>query len=377
MKRFLSFIPVLLFAGLISTGIVQATGCSMWLAAPAALAFMALLAFLSPVRNAADGNLVAYGIDTQVWLNRLMKLLYKNNDFLMRSDDQSQYVNNITVNIPQEAAGQAWTKNRALGGAATNTTIRTDTVLAYNIDVWTSEPMLVTDAEMKQLSYPKVDAVLEQLIKIGRETIANNMIYNWGATAGSLSNIIRTSGFQNNDQTTVISTSTGLVNTTATGSRKVFGLYDVKQAKKLLDKQNVPQNGRVMLMTPDMYDQLIDDIVVTKYRDASQLMDMKNGAVNRIMGFDIYMRSSVLTYSNAATPVKQAVGASENEDDNDAVLFWQEDHVARAIGENQIYYFANSPTHYGDVMSGLIRMGGSKNLTTERGIGAIVQAAGA
>lgn len=314
-------------------------------------------------------------VDTEIWVPRLVTNLYRDNQFLLRSMDDSQYVDNKSVHKPQEAAGVAWVKNRdTSGGTHTNVNDRTDTILTYNINEWTSEPMRIKNIDKVQLSYNKMDSVLRQMLKIGKETYCDDMLYIWGATGAGVTNVFRTSGFQNNDPTAgVVTTSQNMVNGTATGARKVFGLYDMKIARTYMLKQDVGTAGWVMVMTPGRYQELLDDMLASKYRQATPEVDVKTGVIDRVMGFDIYVRSKTLTYTNAATPVRKAIGAAGAEDDNDAVLFWSDQSVCRAVGDTVLYFNPGVATLYGDVMSALIRTGGSKERASEVGVGAIVQ----
>lgn len=313
-------------------------------------------------------------VDTEVWVPRLVKNLFKNNEFLMRSLDDSQYVNNISVHKPQEAAGASWTKNRVWGAGADDATDRTDTILSYNIDEWSSDMMRVLEIDKVQLSYPKIDSVLDQMLRIGRETIADNMLYNWAATGASAANILRTSGIVNNDTVNgVVTSELSHVNGTAAGGRKVFGLYDLKRAFILMSKYNLGTERWVMVMSPNMYQELLDDIMLSKFRTSTPELDLKTGIVDQLMNFDIYLRTTTCTYDNTATPVRKAVDAVAAATDNDSVLFWSPSAVCRAIGETKLLYNPNQAAYGGDVLRAITRMGGSKERSTEIGVGAIVQ----
>lgn len=317
---------------------------------------------------------VTYDIQMEVWLPDIIKSLFKNNEFLMRAVNDSEYVNYKSVHKPQEAAGVDWVKNRVWGAAPSDATDRTDTILTYNIDEWTSELMRVLNIDTLQLSYNKRASVLDQMLKKGREIIADNMLYNWAGTTSN--NILRTSGIQNNDVSGgVVTTTYGHVNGTATGPRNVFGLYDMKRAFTHMANQNVGMSGWVMVMTPNRYQELLDDILISKYRNSTPELDLKTGIVDRTMNFDIYLRTTTTTYTNAATPVRKAVGAAGAATDNDAVLFWSESAVCAAIGNNKLMYNPAQAAYGGDVMRGFIYMGGSKERESEIGVGAIVQGA--
>jgi hypothetical protein len=377
MKKVISFLSFITFVGFLSSGLQQA-GASPFVAY--ASAFLILMGVVLANKHFAISNIAGVyknGIDTEIWLPDLMPTLFKSNEFLLESTDHSSYVNNLTVHIPQEAVALDWDKNPAVGGAPDNTNVRVDTVLDYNIDVWASKPMLVTDAEMKQLSYDKRVAVLQQIMKKGKETIADNVLYAWRAT-GTGGNILRTTGIKNNDVAEGVEV-TSLVVPGATGFRKYSGLYDLRQASLKLDKMRVPNDGnRVAIYSANQYQQLMDDCVATKYRDGLQSgKAMKTGQVNEILGFRIYMRAETLSYTNAGTPVAKVPGAAAAATDNDAILCFHPDFVARAIGDNKIFYNADMAVNLGDVMRVLIRMGASKCYTNETGVVAIVQDAAA
>ena len=131
--------------------------------------------------------------------------------------------------------------------------------------------------------------------------------------------------------------------------------------------------GRVALISADMFSQLTDDMSATQYRDFSAAYDAKNGKLGRLFGFDIYMRSDVVTYDNSATPVKKAVGAASAADDNDAVLCWHINAVERALGEVKFFERIGDPQYYGDIYSLLVRMGSRLRRSDEKGVVAIVQ----
>ena len=311
------------------------------------------------------------GISREIWESDITKLFYKSNEFMLRAKDDSEYVNYRTVHLPQSGVDPTVTVNQTYVSTPLAVGQRTDTTVDYSIDELSTSPTRILNAETVELSYNKREDVIMQHTKAVRQTAADLMIYKWGATASSSANILRTTGFANNDVTTTVSANAYLPS--ATGTRKVFTLYDVRQANVVLNNANVPLEGRCMLMSANAYDQLLTDLVATKYRDFSDLMDAKTGVVNRVLGFDIYIRSSTLRYDNSTTPVKKAQSAAAAATDNDSVLFWQEDQVRRALGDIHMFEDINSAVYQGDVYSVLMRHGGALSRTTELGVGSIVQ----
>ena len=304
------------------------------------------------------------GVQVEVWQNHIEGNLFKDNEFILRTTDASQYVlEGKIVHIPQAGATPNVVKNRtALPAAVTQ---RTDTDVTYQLDQYTSDPILIQMAEAIESSYDKRESILSEHEATLNQVIADNMIITFAPTLSA--RIIRTTG---------AATATTLAGTT--GNRLKFGTRDLKAAQLAMNKQNIPMNGRVALMSADLFQQLTDDMTQTQYRDFSAAFDPKNGVLGRLFGFDIYMRSAVCSYTNGGgvgTPVVNPYGAAANADDNDVCLCWQETKVERAKGSIVFREHLNSPTYYGDVYSMEVRYGARKRRNLEEGLLAIVQTA--
>ena len=346
------------------------------------IAGLVVASVLAPAPSHTRGLNTA-GINREVWETQIQENLFKDNEFMLSMTDESEYVNFLTVHNPQAGAAPSVTKNRAKGGGPVATNLRTDTTLDWNIDEYTSDPFLITNAEEVQLSYSKMESVLYEMQMNLNQVVADNCLINIAPTGTGTfpdssvnANILRSTGVTNNDPGNIVSSLT--YNTGATGNRLNFTLFDIRAAKKFFDKQNVPSGDRHMIMSPDAADQIVSDLIVTKYRqDAMNVFDTKTGSLDTLLGFKIHIRSTVVTYNNAATPVVKAYGAGTAATDNDAILFWQKAFVGRATGDIHVYDTPNSAVYYGDVYSTLVRHGSTKRRTSELGVGAIVQAASA
>lgn len=340
-------------------------------------------ALFVPKPTHANGASVA-GIDTEVWTNHIEENLYKDNEFILEAVDDSQYINYRTVHVPQAGANPNVVLNRVKGGARTNPSLRTDLPLDYNIDEFTTDPFEITNAEEVQLSYNKRESVLYQHETYIKEKVADRILTMWAPTGTATlpdgvtvnGNIFRTSGILNNDPQSAAQSTAANVNGTAIGTRLVLGLFDVRRMKVYFDNNNIPQADRHMLLSANMMDQLISDLIATKFRDSSAIFDQKTGKLDMILGFKVHMRSTALTYNNAATPVVKAYGSANAADDNDTVLFWHKMFVRRASGGVKVYETLNSATDYGDIYSVLLRHGGAKGRLSELGVAALVQAVG-
>jgi hypothetical protein len=301
-------------------------------------------------------------IQKEIWQDHIEGNLFKNNEFLLASTDASQYVlQGKVVHIPQAGALATVVKNRA--SVPATVVQRTDTDITYVLDEFTTDPILIPNAETFELSYNKRESILGEYESSLRQTIAENLLIDWSPT-DTTGTIIRTTG---------VSTATHLADTT--GNRKKFTVNDLKHAQLQLNKQNIPMEGRYALISADMFQQLTDDMSATQYRDFSAAYDVKDGVLGRLFGFNIMMRGSVVTYDNAAAPVVNAYGATADTADNDGVLCWQTGAVERALGQITFFERIGDPTYYGDIYSVGVRMGARKRRSDARGIIAIVQAA--
>lgn len=299
-------------------------------------------------------------IQREIWQDHIAGNLFKNNEFLLASTDASQFVlQGKVVHIPQAGAAATVEKNRT--SLPATIVQRTDGDVTYSLDEFTTDPILIPNAESLELSYNKRESVLSEYESSLRQTIADNLLVTWSPT-GATGTIIRTTG------TTTASHLSG-----TTGNRKKLTVNDLKHAQLQLNRQNVPMEGRYALLSADMFQQLTDDMTATQYRDFSAAYDVKDGILGRLFGFSIMLRGGVVTYDNDTLPVVNAYGAAADVADNDGVLCWQTSAIERAIGDITFFERIGDPTYYGDVYSVGVRMGGRQRRSDAKGIVAIVQ----
>lgn len=313
-------------------------------------------------------------IKKELWVKYIVSNLFKGAEFLSLCKRADEYVlQGSLVHIPQAGAKPAVIKNRS--SLPATIAKRTDTDIVYLLDEFTSNPTLISNAEKYEESPDKLASVLDEHVQTIREVIGDEMIYNWlagfaasgaGSPAAAIAaaTVLRTTG------SNVAAHMAG-----ATGTRKLFVKENLQAARTLMNKQNVPKEDRYALVSSDMLDQLMQDSDLKK-RDMALELDMENGAIARLYGFNILERSYVATYDNASTPVIKAVGAAGAFSDNDVVLCWQKNSVELALGSVQVFEELNKPDYYGDVYSALVRAGGRKTRKDAEGVVAIVQAHG-
>lgn len=311
-------------------------------------------------------------VEKEIWVNYIQKNLFKSNPHLEVCTREDEHViGGKVVHIPQAGAKPAVVKNRASYPATA--VRRGDSDIVYVLDEWTSDPTHIPNAETVELSYDKMESVLEEHLKSLQEVVGDEIIYQWlagfaashGASAISAAQVIRTTGG---------AVASHLPSTA--GNRKLFVKEDLKKARTIMNKLNIPKGDRYVLMSSDLLDQLQEDEDLKK-RDTALELDLVNGVVARLYGFTILERSSTATYTNAATSAVKTVGASSSGTDNDSAVCFHKSAVSCALGEVNFFEKINDPLYYGDVYSALVRMGGRKRRQNAEGIVAIVQDASA
>jgi hypothetical protein len=299
-------------------------------------------------------------VQKEIWVNHIIGNLFKNNDFLNYAFNADEYVlQGKVVHIPQAAATPSVQKNRS--SLPATVVKRSDTDITYALDEFTSDPVLIPNADQYELSYNKRESVLAESESALRELVAEWMLRNWAPTVTAYKTLT-TGG------TIAAHTSA------ATGNRKMPLIADVKRINKIMDKDNIPSEDRYIMFDADMYDQFLESLTATQYRDFSQSIDPKTGIVGELFGFKFMKRSTCLVYDTSLTIYDPGYTGATT--DKAAALAWQKNSVERALGTVDFFEQIKSPTYYGDIYSTLIRMGGRKRRTAGEGVVALVQDAG-
>lgn len=304
-------------------------------------------------------------IEKEIWISDIQENLFAGNEFVKKGLDHSQWISNKTVHIPQAGANPAVSKNRS--SLPATVAQRTDTDLTYSMAEYTTDPILVTNIEELQVNYAKRSSVLSQHIATLGDVIGNSTAHAWApAGAGTFR------------KTTGSAVSSALA-PSATSTRLAITLADIAAAAGMLDKQNVPRAGRILLMPSDIYNGQLLAIADAYQAQSYGQSALPTGVIARMFGFEIMLRPSVVVYDNTATPVLKAIDAdgtptTEATTDNMACLAFHPSFVCQAVGDTKVFYEENSPLYYGNILDALQMFGAAKLRTDQKGIVAIVQA---
>jgi hypothetical protein len=311
----------------------------------------------------APTGVLSMAITKELWVNQIIEMLFKDNGFLKFAYNADEYVlAGKVVHITRANSKPGVVKNRSSLPATVVSRNHED--ITYALNEFTTNPELIKDAEKVELAYDKLASVLEQHFGTLNETVADEMIYNWVTSSGGVTDTSL--------QLRTLGAGTAAHTASATGLRKALTKESLKAARTLMNKNKIPKQDRYALIDSDMMDQLMNDDDLKK-RDSSMELDIKNGIVTRLYGFDLIERSDVLVYDNTGTPVVKAPGAAGAAADNAAAICWQKNSVERALGEVKVFDDEGKPEYFGDVYSALVRMGG--RIRRKEGVVSIIQEA--
>lgn len=294
-------------------------------------------------------------LQVEIWVKSIIEGLFANNTFAARSVDHSEFVNNKTVHVPNAGAAPNVEKNRTVFPASV--TKREDVDLKYDMDEYTVDPVRISHAEQVELSYNKRESIVRQSRRKLAQDIYDSIIYDWipeGVKA------VETLG------AAVAAHIKG-----ATGNRKLMTKKTVEELQTLFDEQDLPEEGRCILLDARMYNQLMNSMTDAEQNNFLNCADPARGVIGKYLGFDFYKRSKVAKVATDGTVKPWSAAAAAT--DCAAGLAWHEDCVSRALGESVLFDDEGNPLFYGDIISFLQRAGGKSIRADKVGIVLIKQ----
>lgn len=296
-------------------------------------------------------------IQKEIWERSIVEHLFADDSFMSKAFNANDYVNQgKIVHIPQAGAASSVSKNRSELPAEVKK--RTDSDLTYTLAEFTTDPVLIPHADTVELSYDKRESVLRQDKMNLFDQVARDFIYNWSPAK---SHTISTSGAE----------ADGAPHSTATGKRLALTRQDVFNLMYRFNRDNIPQEGRYLLLDAAMYSQLLQDLTTADAQAFHALANPAKGILGQFCSFNIMMRSEAALYTTAGPKSWDTAAATG---DLGAALAWHEQSVVRALGEVKAFEQEGDPTYYGDIYSFLVRAGGRIRRSDNKGVWAIVQA---
>lgn len=340
------------------------TGINVAYAVPAGAVSGVILGFM-PVKEVA----MFMAIQKEIWQNHIEEGLYADNQFLNTfSKADKENIQGRTVHIPQAGGASNVEKNRVVLPATV--TQRTDTLASYQINEFTSDPRLVTNADEAELSYDKRNSIFQEDRATLAEEVAEDVLLsvvkaqvgaNTDLPAG---NILSTLGAD------VAASAPG-----ATGTRKAYSVNDLQRAQTFMIAKKAWTEGKMFaLLTAQAAAQMFpaDSVITATYMASLSPEERKMGIRYDAYGFKILVRSSayVLSAAGAFKP-QSAVTATT---DVEGVLFYNGNSLEFAMGDVEIFEKQKDPTFYGDILSFLVRCGARAKRAAYEGLLVIKQA---
>jgi hypothetical protein len=300
-------------------------------------------------------------LNISIWQTTLVENFYPDNSFATKSVDDSTFVHAHKVIIPNAGAPSKVQKNRTVKPASVNQ--RTDNDLEYEIDELTTDPIYIPNIDTVELSYDKRTSIISNDRAQLQNAAHENLLERWGKGVPA-SNVLLTSGTTERDAHT---------SETATGKRKRITKNDLLAIMTRMDADNVPEEGRYLLLDAHMYADLLADLSESDKWMFQNSADVQRGVLGNLWGLNIMKRSKVLRVKNdkALLPWGEDAVAGELA----AALAWHDKSVSRALGEVKMFDSTNNPLYYGDIYSFLLRTGGSVRRYDKKGIYLLAEAA--
>ena len=262
-------------------------------------------------------------LQKEIWISTIVEKLFADNTFASRATNHSAFTSGKRVHVPNAGALPAVTVD--------NTTYpvshaeRTDTDLYYDLHKYEIGPVRVGDIEDVQLSYDKRGSILSGVRNALTEQVHTDLLTGWVAACTAAAN------------KTVAAT---------------FGKAAVLAIKLAFDKKDVPQDGRCIVLTPEAYNELLDELSDAEQFAFSAAANSANGTVGKYLGFDFYMRSTIDTAASNKT----------------TAFAWQQDCVSVALGDVDIIDNPKRAEYFGDIISATVLAGGSHVRSDKAGI---------
>jgi len=289
---------------------------------------------------------------TRLFTSEITEALRPGNEFWGYSIRDDAYVNNNSVELPHAGTDPTIEIDRASWPATVSQ--RTDSATQYLLEELSSDPTHLQFSEELIVNYAKRASIQLGHVQSLRQKMGDRALYKWAANIDS-SNVVATTG-------------TGTRATDAPGSTDV--VYKVNKdsilaAKLILDGDDVPMDGRKMLITPAMLGDILAIDEFTRM-DAYGRSNIPNGWVGQIFGFDVMVRSRTVVFSGADA-VKDTEAATAATDTHSAIL-WHPSAVRTAVGAVKVFISIDRPEYYGDIFSAAVRFGGLESRNDDKGI---------
>lgn len=294
-------------------------------------------------------------VRTIAFVRTIKEQLFARAGFVLNSTSHDAFVNDDKVRIPQAGTIPSVEEDRSSYPIAVTT--RTDDQKEYDLIEFSLGALRVPEKDMVELSYDKVASIIKQHSDKLNDRIALRALFNWAQSTPS----VATTG----------SATANIAPPSGTGNRNRLALDDIAQAAAKLDEDDVPREGRYMMIPAVVYWDFIANVDKLLSKDYTDRANLPDGVVAKIFDFNIITRSYTTVY-NGSDALK-AVGAAAAATDQWGIVGWQMDEVARALGAIKVYSDIDDPVYQGNLYSATVRFNAVPMRNDDTGIVTILQ----
>jgi hypothetical protein len=298
---------------------------------------------------------MTYDIARIFLANDIAEAIFPDNSFIRLAIDDSAFIYGKKVQLPQSGAIPNVVVNRTTFPLPVAR--RTDTLTEYDIDEYSTDAALVNWTEKMVATYGKTQSVTRDHIGILETATSEGVLFKWAPTA--IGRIVRTTG---------ASRPASIIG--ATGTRKTTVRADIVNLRLKMDRDNIPQQGRKLMLNADMFNDLLLDTNLLNMFLMGQALQA-TAELNRLLGFEIMMRSQAIRYSTALAPKNWGVAAAAT--DNAGALAWHSNYVRSAISGVKPFLNNDQAAYQGDLFSALALVGAAQRYANGLGVYALVE----
>ncbi len=289
--------------------------------------------------------------------NDIAESIFPDNSFIYKSIDDAAFIKGKKVDLGQAGTIPTVVKNRTTYPLPVAK--RVDTIITYDIDEYSTDAAQISWTEALVAPYGKSQSIIRDHNGVLETASAEGVLFKWAPT--SAGNIVRTTGSLRPASAPA-----------ATGTRKAMTRQDIINMKLKMDKDNIPQKGRVLMVGADMFADLLADTNLLNMYLMGQALQA-TAELNKLFNFEIYERSQACRYTTGLAPRDYGVAGAAT--DHSGALAWHPNFVRKAFNGVKVFLNPDQAAYQGDILSALTLVGASKRYTNGLGVYAIVEEA--
>lgn len=333
----------LLFIAVASTGVCMAVDIP-YLAVFGGLAFatfiLPLIVSYTTGLPLSKTGLLYEGLIPDVFTDAIKDNFFADDSFLSDGEDMSTFVDADAINLAEVGVEPAVVKNRPISALPATVAHRTENPIRLPLANFTTDPDIILNIEIKQLSYDKTALAVKQHKRGLIRKIAEDGMYQIAPVA-------------NTTATPILKTTGGL---NAAGNKSLKP-EDVESLETAWNELSYPKAGRKLALTAKMYAELRSALRTSGNLNIVIAAGSIVGGISydfdviSYASFQIFHREDLPYYTGIGL-VKLPQGATPTGTDfKAAIAYVKKESFMAALGTTTMNYQPKAPQYYGDLVS--------------------------